>query len=58
MTRYACFRICRRGVDYLGTIAAESEDEARREAERRWENDPNDEERIEVEVEVDEEDET
>ena len=49
MTRYACFRMCRLGVDYLGTVAADSEDEARQEAGRRWEIDPDDEERIDVE---------
>ena len=36
MTRYACFRLCPRGVDYLGTVEAETLTEAECEAGLQW----------------------
>ena len=36
MTQYACYRICQRGTDFLGTVEAESKDEAESMAYERW----------------------
>ena len=36
MTSYACFRTCPRGVDYLGTVEAESIKEAEATARLMW----------------------
>ena len=34
--KYACFRVCPCGVDYLGTVEADSRAEAEDAAARRW----------------------
>ena len=36
MTQYTCFRICQRGTDCLGTVTAESINDAESLAYRRW----------------------
>jgi hypothetical protein len=55
MTRYAIFRLCPRGVDYLGTVEADSRAAAEDVAERQWTVDV--EAGEELSIEEDEEDE-
>ena len=53
MTSYACFRTCPRGVDYLGTVEADSMTEAEEAAERRWTVDREAGEELSIEEETD-----
>ena len=55
MTQYACYRICQRGVDYLGTVEAESIDDAESLAYERWVFDEDAGEYLDVEEESEDE---